>query len=72
MHNIMGLRQKILGSTSPEEISKLLEQGKTYEFASVKTKNSWKNAAVRANKGEKYAPTKSENGARKKKPRKIR
>lgn len=55
-----GLRQKIMLATSDEEVKKLLAEGKTYEFASVKTRNSWTNAARRKSAGEKYVPTKGE------------
>jgi deoxyribose-phosphate aldolase len=55
-----GLRQKILLATSEEEVKKLVAEGKTYEFASVKTRNSWGNAARRKSAGEKYIPTKAE------------
>ena len=55
-----GLRQKILLATSEEEVKKLVAEGKTYEFASVKTRNSWASAARRKSAGEKYGPTKTE------------
>ncbi len=42
-----GLRQRILAATSEEEVKKLVEEGKTYEFASRATRNSWKHAAHR-------------------------
>ena len=64
---MLGLRQKILTATSEAEVNKLLEEGKTYEFASVKTRNSWKSAARRKAAGEKYVPTKSEQPTKKKK-----
>jgi hypothetical protein len=44
---MQGLRQQILTATSDKNIAELLNTGKTYEFASDKTKNSWKNAARR-------------------------
>jgi hypothetical protein len=44
---ITGLRQKILFATSKDAIETLLEEGKTYEFAAKKTRNSWKSAARR-------------------------
>jgi hypothetical protein len=50
-----GLRQKILLATSEEEVKKLVAEGKTYEFASVKTRNSWGNAARRKSAGEVYS-----------------
>lgn len=57
---MIGLKQKILAASSSEEVQKLLSEGKTYEFASVKTRNSWKNAAARVQRGEKYVATKAE------------
>ena len=53
---MQGLKQKILASTSVEAISELLNTGKTYEFASNSTRNSWKNASRKMTaylKGEK-------------------
>jgi hypothetical protein len=55
-----GLKQKILLATSEEEVKSLLAQGKTYEFASRKTRNSWVNASRRKSAGEKYVATKTE------------
>lgn len=55
-----GLKQKILLATSEEEVKSMLAEGKTYEFASLKTRNSWANAARRKYAGEKYTPTKTE------------
>lgn len=55
-----GLKQKILLATSQEEVNKLLAEGKTYEFASRRTRNSWTNAARRKSAGEKYVVTKTE------------
>ena len=55
-----GLKQKILLATSEEEVKSLLVEGKKYEFASVKTRNSWSNAARRKAAGEKYVVTKTE------------
>ena len=68
-----GLKQRILTATSEEEVTKLLNEGKTYEFASVKTRNSWASAARRKKAGEKYAPTKAaEKPKSKKKARRTR
>lgn len=67
-----GLKQRILTATSEEEVTKLLNEGKTYEFASVKTRNSWTNAARRKKAGEKYVPTKTEKPKSKKKARRTR
>lgn len=55
-----GLKQKILLTTSEEEVKSLLAEGKTYEFASRKTRNSWVSAARRKSAGEKYVATKTE------------
>lgn len=55
-----GLKQKILLATSEEEVKSLLAEGKKYEFASIKTRNSWANAARRKSAGEKYVATKTE------------
>jgi hypothetical protein len=43
----MGLRQKILTVKTEKEVEKLLAEGKTYQFASTKTRNAWKNAGRR-------------------------
>ena len=57
---MIGLRQKILLATSEAEVKSLLAEGKTYEFSSIRTRNSWANAARRKSAGEKYTPTKTE------------
>lgn len=54
---MQGLRQQILAATSEDEVTKLLEVGKGYEFASRKTRNSWKSAARRALNQKAPAPT---------------
>lgn len=41
-----GLRQRIARATSLEEISQLLEEGKTYLSASDKTRRSWEVTAT--------------------------
>lgn len=69
---MMGLKQKILSAASEEEVNKLVAEGKTYEFASVKTRNSWKSAATRRLKGVKYTPTVAAVPAKKRKVRKSR
>ncbi len=69
---MIGLKQKILSATSEEEVSKLLAEGTKYEFASTKTRNSWKNAATRGKRGEKYIATSTPGGTTKKKPRRSR
>ena len=67
-----GLRQQILSATSESEVTKLMAQGTTYEFSSVKTRNSWKRAANRVNSGQKYTATTTEGGTAKKKARRSR
>lgn len=47
MSNIHGLKQQIANASSVEEITKLLNLGKTYNLAANKTITSWKNAAVK-------------------------
>lgn len=69
---MIGLRQRILSASSNEEVQKLLNEGKTYEFASKKTRNAWANAARRKSAGEKYVPTKAEKPKSKKKARRTR
>ena len=69
---MQGLKQRILVATSEDEVQKLLNEGKTYEFASKKTRNSWASAARRKAAGEKYAPTKAEKSKSKKKARRTR
>ena len=68
---MLGLRQRILSATSVEGVQKLLDEGKTYEFASVKTRNSWGHAAKRVATGAKYVPT-TTTPAKKRKVRKSR
>lgn len=44
----MGLKEKIKTLNSEEEILALINEGLTnYEYASIQTKNSWKNTAKR-------------------------
>lgn len=69
---MQGLKQRILIATSEDEVQKLLNEGKTYEFASKKTRNSWASAARRKAAGEKYAPSKAEKPKSKKKARRTR
>jgi hypothetical protein len=45
--NIFGLREKIANATSEQEVITLLKTGQTYEFASPRTQNSWKNTGYR-------------------------
>lgn len=44
---VFGLREKIAVATSEQEIVKLLKVGNTYEFASSRTRSSWKNTAFK-------------------------
>ena len=69
---MQGLKQRILVATSEDEVQKLLNEGKTYEFASKKTRNSWASAARRKAAGEKYAPSTAEKPKSKKKARRTR
>ena len=41
----MGLREQIRKANSDTEIKSLLEKGKSYEFVSNITKNSWRSTA---------------------------
>jgi hypothetical protein len=41
----MGLRQEIKNAKSESEINAFLNTGKTYEYASPRTKSSWKSTA---------------------------
>jgi len=69
---MQGLRQRILLATSQDEVSKLLNEGKTYEFASKKTRNSWASASRRKAAGEKYVVNVAEKPKPKKKARRAR
>lgn len=44
------LRERIAKARSPEEISKLLDEGSTYAAASERTKAAWRNTAARRRK----------------------
>lgn len=44
---VFGLREKIVKATSEQEIVKLLKLGNSYEFASARTRASWKNTGFR-------------------------
>lgn len=44
---VFGLREKIRNATNEQEVVKLLKTGNSYEFASEKTKTSWKNTAFK-------------------------
>ena len=68
---MLGLKQRILSAPSVEEVNALMGEGKTYEFASVKTKNSWSSAARRVVSGAKYVATVT-TPAKKRKLRKSR
>jgi len=41
----MGLRDQIKNATSDTEVTQLLATGKSYHFASDRTKNAWKSSA---------------------------
>jgi hypothetical protein len=41
-----GLRERIAIAQTPEDVSKLLDEGSTYAMASEKTRNSWRNTAA--------------------------
>lgn len=47
MSELIGLKQKLQKAASETEIVDLLNTGKTYEFASDRTKRSWKNSSKR-------------------------
>ena len=76
--NKVGLRQRITSAKSADEVEKLLTEGKTYEFAQVKTQRTWKRAAARilaTLKGEVYkapAPVEQEETTAPKKKRGIK
>lgn len=44
---VFGLREKIAVANSEQEIVKLLKVGNEYEFASSRTRSSWKNTAFK-------------------------
>lgn len=44
---VFGLREKIAKAGSEQEIAKLLKIGNTYEFASTRTRASWKNTGFK-------------------------
>lgn len=44
---IFGLREKIASSTTEQEIVNFLKIGNSFEFASPRTRASWKNTAFR-------------------------
>lgn len=44
---IFGLREKIAAATNEQEIVSFLKIGNSYEFASPRTRASWKNTAFR-------------------------
>jgi len=69
---MQGLKQRILSAASSDEVQKLMEEGKKYEFASKKTRNSWASAARRKAAGEKYVASKAEKPKSKKKARRAR
>jgi hypothetical protein len=44
---IEGLRERIASAKSPEDVTKLLDEGATYTQASDRTRNAWRNTATR-------------------------
>jgi len=44
---IFGLREKIASSTTEQEIVNFLKIGNSFEFASLRTRASWKNTAFK-------------------------
>ena len=54
--NIPSLNTRIRSATSEEDVQKLLEEGKTYQFASVGATRRWKLAAQQKLSGLGKAP----------------
>ena len=71
---VFGLREKIANATSEQEIVKLLKLGNSYEFASARTRASWKNTGYRVlenlKKVDKPTEEKSETKSKSKKNKK--
>ncbi len=71
---VFGLREKIANATSEQEIVKLLKLGNSYEFASARTRASWKNTGFRVlenlKKVDKPTEEKSETKSKSKKNKK--
>lgn len=71
---VFGLREKIASATSEQEIVKLLKLGNSYEFASARTRASWKNTGYRVlenlKKVDKPTEEKSETKSKSKKTKK--
>jgi len=71
---VFGLREKIANATSEQEIVKLLKLGNSYEFASARTRASWKNTGFRVleslKKVDKPTEEKSETKSKTKKNKK--
>ncbi len=67
------LKNRIKSAKSETEVSELLKEGKTYQFASVKTKNSWSHTGkkiVASFKGGTYTAPVKETEFVEKKPKK--
>lgn len=47
MNKSIGLREQIRDATSSEEVQTLLNTGKTFEWATTRTRLSWKHTANR-------------------------
>ena len=71
---VFGLREKIANAASEQEIVKLLKLGNSYEFASARTRASWKNTGFRVlenlKKVDKPTEEKSETKSKSKKNKK--
>ena len=71
MNESIGLREQIKNATSDEEIQSLLNIGKTFEWATPKTRLSWKHTANRTleklSSATKTAEVNSEDNKEKKK-----
>ena len=67
----MGLREQIRKANSDSEIKSLLEKGKSYEFASNITKNSWRSTA-RFRLAELTNPTPAQNPSKPVESKKVK
>jgi len=72
MNNIIGLREQIKNASSNEEVQSLLNVGKTFEWASQRTRLSWKHTANRTRE-KLLSPTKTTevNSEEKKEKKKV-
>ena len=67
----MGLREQIRKANSDSEIKSLLEKGKSFEFASNITKNSWRSTA-RFRLAELTNPTPAQNPSKPVESKKVK